>query len=79
MSDRLHEIQNGYNEYLLPLTKKKTTSERSRIEMRKYLLALEKLSKNIRKDIMAETKQRRYEKKQKKNISNTIEDDEEEM
>ena len=78
MSQLLHEIVRGVNEEIgdkLP----KLSSEKTRKEMRRTLLALEKMTKHIRKELLRESKelaasrkQARLLKKNKKNNSRDI-------
>tara|TARA_R110001606_G_scaffold27702_1_gene88366 strand:- start:595 stop:852 length:258 start_codon:yes stop_codon:yes gene_type:complete len=69
MSHLLHEIVKGVDEEIaqkLPTL----TSEISRREMRKSLLALEKMTKHIRKELLKESKQLASSRKAKRNNKN---------
>ena len=75
MSQLLHEIVRGVNEEIadkLP----KLSSEKTRKEMRRTLLALEKMTKHIRKELMRESKELAASRKQarllKKNKKNNL-------
>ena len=56
MSNLLHEIQRAVNEEILPGIPR-LSSEKSRKEMRANLLALEKMIKHIRQELMRESKE----------------------
>lgn len=73
MSDRIVEITSAVDEYVKPFLRKKTTSERQRIEMRKYLLALEKMIHEIRRDLLNESKEIKKQRKERKNNLYNIE------
>jgi len=65
MSKLLHEIVRGVEDEIkdkLPSLK----SEKDRIEMRRTLLALEKLCRHVRQELMKESKQLKSERKKKK-------------
>ena len=65
MSKLLHEIVRGVEDEVkdkLPSLK----SEKDRIEMRRTLLALEKLCKHVRQELMKESKNLKAERKKKK-------------
>lgn len=62
MSERIHEIFDGLNKYLLPEMKKKSSNESSRIRIRKVLLATEKLCKEIRREVLKESKELKLNK-----------------
>jgi len=69
MSHLLHEIVKGVDEEIaqkLPTL----SSEISRREMRKSLLALEKMTKHIRKELLKESKQLASSRKAKRNNKN---------
>ena len=66
MSNLLHEIVRGVNEEIavkLPTL----SSEKSRKEMRATLLALEKMTRHIRQELMKESKQLTRARKEKRN------------
>ena len=56
MSNLLHEIQRAVNEEITPHIPK-LSSERSRKAMRANLLALEKMIKHIRQELLKESKE----------------------
>ena len=65
MSQLLHEIVRGVEDEIkdkLPMMK----SEKDRIEMRRTLLALEKLCRHVRQELMKESKNLKEERKKKK-------------
>ena len=63
MSNLLHEIQRAVNEEITPGIPK-LSSEKSRKEMRANLLALEKMIKHIRQELMKESKELTSARKQ---------------
>jgi hypothetical protein len=63
MSNLLHEIQRAVNEDIVPGIPK-LSSEKSRKEMRANLLALEKMIKHIRQQLMRESKELTSARKQ---------------
>ena len=68
MSDRIIEVVSATDEYIKPFLQKKTSSEKERIRMRKYLLAMEKLIHEIRRELLNESKQIKQERKNKKKL-----------
>ena len=67
MSNLLHEIQRAVNEEILPGIPR-LSSEKSRKEMRANLLALEKMIKHIRQELLKESKELTSARKAKRNI-----------
>lgn len=68
MSTKLHEIVTTVNSEIAPLLPG-MHSEKKRIEMRRNLLALEKMVKDYRKDLLAESKSLKVERRNKKNAT----------
>ncbi len=65
MSTKLHEIVQAVNEEIAPRLPG-MSSEKKRIEMRKNLLALEKMIKEYRKDLLTESKEIKLLRNKKK-------------
>ena len=63
MSNRLHEIAEA-SKFIFDTSAVTMASEKSKIQARKNLLALEKLTKEIRQSILQESKDRKKMKKE---------------
>lgn len=76
MSNLLHEIQRAVNEEITPGIPK-LSSEKSRKEMRANLLALEKMIKHIRQELLKESKELTSARKLKRSarLNNITPDD----
>lgn len=76
MSNLLHEIQRAVNEEITPGIPK-LSSEKSRKEMRANLLALEKMVKHIRQELLKESKELTSARKAKRiaRVNNITQDD----
>ena len=66
MSNLLHEIQRAVNEEIIPNIPK-LSSEKARRDMRSNLLALEKMIKHIRQQLLKESKDLTLARKQQRN------------
>ena len=67
MSNRLNEIEEAFTLHLQPIIKMGLRTERERVRMRQYLHGLEKLSRDVRRELLLESKTITRERKEKRN------------
>jgi len=66
MAQRLKEIEDAFVRHLQPIMRIGLNSERERVRMRQYLHALEKLARDVRKELLLESKTITKERKEKR-------------